>query len=272
MNLLHAALLGLMQGVTEVLPISSSAHLILLPRLLGWPPSGLTFDVALHFGTLLALLAYFRRDLLPLVREASSGLFNDQQPGTLRLPWLLAAGTLPAVVAALLFEEQIELIFRDNPFLISLLLILFGLGLGLADRYGRQHHGVHNVTLRMAMIIGSFQALALLPGVSRSGITITAALLVGLARFEAARFSFLLSLPIVFGAALNEGTQLLKTGIPAGEGPAMLVGIVVAAVAGYVSVAFLLRFVQSRTVWPFVWYRLVVGGLLLAGLGAGWLR
>ena len=103
MNLLHAALLGLIQGTTEVLPISSSAHLILLPRLLGWPPSGLTFDVALHFGTLLALFAYFRRDLLPLVRDASSGLFQDQQPGTLRLPWLLLAGTLPAVMVALLF-------------------------------------------------------------------------------------------------------------------------------------------------------------------------
>lgn len=272
MNLLHAALLGLMQGVTEVLPISSSAHLILLPRLLGWAPSGLTFDVALHFGTLLALLAYFRRDLLPLVREASSGLFQDNQPQTLRLPWLLVVGTLPAVVTALLFEEQIELIFRSTPLLISLLLILFGLGLGLADRYGRQHHGVQQVTLRMALIIGGFQALALLPGVSRSGITITAALLVGLARFEAARFSFLLSLPIVFGAALKEGLQLLSTGIPAGEGTAMLVGIVMAAVSGYLSVAFLLRFVQTRTVWPFVWYRLAAGGLLLVGLGAGWLR
>jgi undecaprenyl-diphosphatase len=271
MNLLHAALLGLIQGTTEVLPISSSAHLILLPRLLGWPPSGLTFDVALHFGTLLALLAYFRRDLLPLVRDGLTGFFQDDPSKTARLPWLLAAGTLPAVAVALLFESQIELIFRDNPLLIVLLLILFGVGLGLADRYGRQHHGVHNVTLRMALIIGSFQALALLPGVSRSGITITAALLVGLSRFEAARFSFLLSLPIVFGAALKEGLELLKTGIEPGMFVPMLVGITVAAVSGYVSVAFLLHFVQSRTVWPFVWYRLAAGGLLLIGLGAGWL-
>lgn len=272
MHLLQAALLGLIQGVTEVLPISSSAHLILVPRLLGWPESGLTFDVALHFGTFMALFTYFRRDIVQLVRDGLTGLHQEAHPGRLRMPWLLAVGTLPAVAAGLLLEEPIEVIFRDNPFLISLLLILFGLALGLADRYGRQHRGVQDVTLRMALIIGSFQALALLPGVSRSGVTITAALLVGLARFEAARFSFLLSLPIVFGAALKEGVSLVRSGIEPGMLTPMLVGIVVAAVSGYLSVAFLLRFVQTRTVWPFVWYRLAIGALVLAGIGGGLVR
>lgn len=272
MNLFHAALLGLIQGTTEVLPISSSAHLILVPRFLGWPESGLTFDVALHFGTFVALFAYFWRDLAKLLRDGLTGFMQDDRQRTLRLPWLLVAGSVPAAVAGKLFEEPIELIFRDSPLLIGLLLILFGLGLGLADRYGRQHHSVQHVTLKTALIIGSFQALALLPGVSRSGITITAALLVGLARPEAARFSFLLSLPIVFGAALLKGLHLLKTGIEPGMLGPMLVGITVAALSGYASVAFLLRFVQTNTVWSFVWYRLAAGGLVLAGLGAGLLR
>lgn len=272
MDILHATLLGLIQGVTEVLPISSSAHLILLPRLLGWPESGLTFDVALHFGTFLALFTYFWRDFTQLLRDGLTGFFQQDQPGTLRLPWLLVAGSVPAAVVGKLFEEPIERIFRDSPLLIALLLILFGLGLGLADRYGRQHHAVRHITLTTALIIGSFQALALLPGVSRSGITITAALLVGLARPEAARFSFLLSLPIVFGAALLKGLHLLKTGIEPGMLAPMLAGVTVAAISGYASVAFLLRFVQTNTVWPFVWYRLAAGALVLAGVGTGLLR
>lgn len=272
MHLLQAALLGLIQGVTEVLPISSSAHLILVPRLLGWSESGLTFDVALHFGTFMALFTYFRRDIVQLFRDGLTGLHQQDHPGRLRLPWLLVAGSLPAVLAGTLCEKPIEQIFRSSPLLIALLLVLFGLALGLADRYGRQHHGVHNVTLKIALIIGSFQALALLPGVSRSGVTITAALLVGLARPEAARFSFLLSLPIVAGAALIKGLYLLKHGIEPGMLLPMLVGIVVAAISGYFSVAFLLRFVQTRTVWPFVWYRLAIGALVLAGIGGGLVR
>lgn len=269
MNLFHAALLGLIQGATEVLPISSSAHLILVPRLLGWAESGLTFDVALHLGTFAALFTYFRREVVTLVHDGLSGFFQDHPDRNLRLPWLLVAGSVPAAVIGKLFEEPIDQIFRNSPVLIALLLMLFGLGLGLADRYGRQHHGVQHVTLKMALLIGSFQALALLPGVSRSGITITAALLVGLARPEAARFSFLLSLPIVFGAALLKGLQLLKTGIEPNMLLPMLVGVTVAAVSGYACVAFLLRFVQTNTVWPFVWYRLAAGGLILAGIAAG---
>lgn len=270
MNTFHAVLLGFVQGTTEVLPISSSAHLILIPRLLGWPESGLTFDVALHFGTFLALFVYFWREAIQLVRDGLTGFFKEDGR-SLRLPWLLVAASVPAAIVGKTLEKPIEEIFRSNPFWIVLLMILFGLILGLTDRYGRKHHNVEQVTLKAALIIGSLQCLALVPGVSRSGITITAALLVGLSRIEAARFSFLMSLPVVFGAALLKGMHLVKYGIPAGEGMPMLVGVVVSAVVGYICVAFLLRFVQTRTLWPFVWYRVAAGGLLFAGLAAGWL-
>lgn len=271
MELLHAVILGIVQGATEVLPISSSAHLLLIPRFLGWPESGLTFDVALHFGTFLALFVYFRREAVQLVRDGLGG-FWQADGKTLRLPWLIVLASVPAALVGKTLEQPIEDIFRSSPFWIVLLMIVFGLLLGLADRYGFQGHGVENVTLKMAMIIGCSQCLALLPGVSRSGITITAALLLGLTRVEAARFSFLLSLPIVFGAALLKGLHVVKHGVPAGEGMAMLVGVAVSALVGYISVAFLLRFVQGRTVWTFVWYRIVLGSAVLVLLGMGVLR
>jgi undecaprenyl-diphosphatase len=273
MNLFQAAFLGFLQGVAEVLPISSSAHLIFVPWLFGWTESGLTFDVALHFGTFIALFAYFWRDIVHLVQGTYTGVrqrdFSSQES---RLPWLLVAGSVPAAIVGKLFEAQIEQLFRGSPLLISLMLILFGLALGLADRYGRQLRDVASVGLGTAMTIGCFQCLALIPGVSRSGITITAALLLGLARPSAARFSFLLSLPIVAGAAMLKAVHLFKHGIEPGMLGPMLVGVTVAAISGYLSVAFLLRFVQKNTVWPFVWYRLVVGGGLLAAVGSGWLR
>lgn len=267
MDLLNAVILGLLQGATEVLPISSSGHLLLLPRLLGWEESGLTFDVALHFGTFLAIFYYFRHDVVALVRDGLGGI--RQPDGRVRLPWMIVLASVPAAVAGKALEEPIEALFRSSPLMIALMLVLFGLALGLADRYGRQLHDVASVTLGTALLIGCFQCLALVPGVSRSGITITAGLLVGMARGDAARFSFLLSLPIVFGAALLKGLHLVRYGVEPGMGWPMLAGTVTAAVSGYVSVAFLLKFVQTRTLWPFVWYRLLVGGgvavLVLAG-------
>lgn len=269
MNLLHAALLGLIQGATEVLPISSSGHLILIPRLLGWPDSGLTFDVALHFGTFLAIFIYFRKDVATLVRDGLTGLYQPGEQKTLRLPWMIVLASVPAAIAGKTLEHPIEEFFRSSPLMIALMLILFGLGLGLADRYGKKLHDVASLTLGTAMLVGCFQCLALVPGVSRSGITITAGLLLGLARTDAARFSFLLSLPIVFGAALLKGLHLLKHGIEPGMAMPMLVGVVVSTVVGYLSVAFLLKFVQNRTLWPFVWYRIAVGIGIMALLAAG---
>lgn len=273
MDLLQALVLGLLQGITEVLPISSSAHLIFVPRLFGWPESGLTFDVALHFGTFIALFAYFRRDVATLAVNVADGLKQRDFAGFERqLPWLLVAGSVPAALVGKLFEEQIEQVFRNSPLIIFSMLIVFGLLLGFADRFGRQSYRLMEVKLGAAMIIGCFQCLALIPGVSRSGITITAALLLGFARPDAARFSFLLSLPIVAGAAMLKGVHLFKYGVEPGMILPMLVGVAVAAVSGYMSVAFLLRFVQRQTVWPFVWYRVLVGTGMMVALWAGVLR
>ena len=273
MDLLQAAVLGALQGFTEVLPISSSGHLILAPWLFGWAESGLTFDVALHFGTFLALFVYFRQDIVRLLRGGLSSIAGrDLSHYDQRLPWLLVAGSLPAALVGKLFEEPIETVFRGSPLLICLMLILFGLFLGFADRYGRQTRVATSIGLKAALFIGAFQCLALIPGVSRSGITITAALLLGLARPDAARFSFLLSLPIVAGAALLKGVHLFKAGVEPGMVLPMLVGVSTASLTGYLSVAFLLRFVQTNTVWPFVWYRLVLGGGVMAALGTGLLR
>lgn len=271
MDLLHAALLGIIQGTTEVLPISSSGHLILVPRLLGWPDSGLTFDVALHFGTFLAIFFYFRADVVTLVQDGLGGIWQPGDERSLRLPWMIVLASVPAAIVGKTLEEPIEAIFRSSPLLIALMLILFGLGLGLSDRFGRQARNVASMTLGSALLIGCFQCLALVPGVSRSGITITAALLAGFARTDAARFSFLLSLPIVFGAALLKAIHLLQHGLEPGMVGPMLVGVTVSAVSGYISVAFLLRFVQSRTLWSFVWYRFAAGGAVLLLLGNGFL-
>jgi len=260
MTITHAALLGIIQGFTEVLPISSSAHLILIPRLLGWSESGLTFDVALHLGTFIALSIYFRRDIVDLVVNFSSGLrqrrFNT--PAT-RLPLYLIAGTIPAAIFGKTLEKPIEELFRQSPLLIAGFLMLFGLLLALADTIGPKKWKMDRITLKSSLLIGIAQCLALVPGVSRSGITITAALFLGFNRESAARFSFLLSLPIVAGAALLKVGHLVKSGIPPGEGGILLTGIATSAICGYLSVALLLKMVQRYSLYPFVWYRLVAG-------------
>ena len=267
MNPLHAAILGALQGLTEVLPISSSGHLILLPWLLHWPASGLTFDVALHLGTLIALTLYFWRDIVELAFNffrgiAGGGLHTSSN----RLPFYIIAGTIPAAIAGKTLEGPIEDLFRNSPALIAAFVIIFGLILAFSDTIGAKRWKMDSITLRAALIIGLAQCLALVPGVSRSGITITAALLIGYNREAAARFSFLLSIPIVAGAAILKVGHLLKTGIPAGEMQPLIIGIVTSAVFGYISVVFLLRFVQNRTLYPFVWYRLLAGSGVLVYL------
>ncbi|MFA7403377.1 MAG: undecaprenyl-diphosphatase UppP [Pelobacteraceae bacterium] len=270
MNLFHAAVLGAVQGFSEVLPISSSAHLILIPWLLKWPESGLTFDVALHLGTFLALSLYFWRDIIELVVSFFDALATRKlNTPARRLPFLIIAATIPAALVGKLFEHQVEEVFRSNQLLIASFLIAFGLLLGVVDYFGRKRLILDELTSSSAMTIGLLQCLALIPGVSRSGITITAGLLLGFTRESAARFSFLISLPIVAGAALLKSVHLLKHGIPAGEGLPMLIGIAVSAITGYISVAFLLRFVQKQTLAPFVWYRVIVGGGLMVAILSG---
>jgi undecaprenyl-diphosphatase len=264
MSPLHAILLGAIQGLTEVLPISSSAHLLLIPRLLGWPESGLTFDVALHLGTFIALAAYFWRDIFDLIYNFFAGLAGKglHTPGS-RLPWYIIAATVPAAIAGKTLEHPIEEIFRKSPTLICTFLIGFALLLAFADTMGAKRWKMDRLNLKNALVIGFAQCLALIPGVSRSGITITAGLLLGYNREGAARFSFLLSLPIVAGAGILKMGHLFKQGIPAGEGVPMLLGIASSAVFGYLSVAFLLKLVQRSSLYPFVWYRLLAGGAFL---------
>jgi undecaprenyl-diphosphatase len=260
MNPLHAAVLGIVQGLTEILPISSSAHLILIPRFLHWPESGLTFDVALHVGTFIALSLYFWRDIIELFFSFCKGLTGRglHTPAD-RLPFYIIAGTIPAAIAGKTLEEPIEQIFRSNPLVIAGLLIVFGLILAFADTTGAKRWKMDRITLKSALIIGLAQCLALMPGVSRSGITITAALLIGFNREASARFSFLLSLPIVAGAAILKLGHLAKHGIPSADVAPMIIGIVTSAIFGYISVAFLLRLVQRSSLYPFVWYRLLAG-------------
>jgi len=264
MNPTHAAVLGAVQGLTEVLPISSSAHLILIPDFLKWPESGLTFDVALHVGTFLALILYFWRDCLELVGNFFAACRGGLTTPARRLPFYIIAATVPAALVGKTLEGPIEEYFRKSPTTIAIFLILFGLLLAFADTTGAKRWRMDRMTLKFAVIIGAAQCLALMPGVSRSGITITAALLLGFHRDAAARFSFLISLPIVAGAAILKVGHLVKAGIPADERLPLIIGISTSAVFGFLSVAFLLKLVQRDSLYPFVWYRLVAGCAALA--------
>jgi undecaprenyl-diphosphatase len=270
MNLIHALVLGAFQGFSEILPISSSAHLILIPWFLNWPESGLTFDVALHLGTFIALSIYFRHDIVEMVVSFFSAIKNRSlDTPSRRLPFIIIAATFPAAIVGKLFEDIIEAVFRSSPLLIAGFLIGFGLLLGLVDRFGRKRLTLDQTTAASGMVVGLFQCLALIPGVSRSGITITAGLMLGFSREAAARFSFLLSLPIVAGAALLKTIHLAKVGLPAADLLPMLVGMTVSCITGYISVAFLLRFVQKRSIAPFVWYRIIVGLAVIFLIKAG---
>jgi undecaprenyl-diphosphatase len=264
MDNLHALILGAVQGLTEVLPISSSAHLILIPDMLKWPESGITFDVALHLGTFIALACYFWRDIFDLIYNFIGSLTGKglQTSGN-KLPWCIIIATIPAAIVGNKFEEPIEEIFRHSPTLICSFLIGFAILLAFADTIGAKRWKLDRITLKSSIIVGLAQCLALIPGVSRSGITITAALLLGYNRETSARFSFLLSLPIVFGAALLKVGHLLKTGIPAGEMTPLLIGIASSAIFGYLSVVFLLKLVQRYSLYPFVWYRIAAGVVFL---------
>jgi undecaprenyl-diphosphatase len=264
MNPLHAAVLGAVQGLTEVLPISSSAHLILIPRFLKWPESGLTFDVALHVGTFLALALYFWRDILELTGNFFSACRGGINTPAKRLPFYIIAATIPAALVGKTLEGPIEEIFRKSPYIIALFLMLFGLLLALADTTGAKRWRMDRINLKCSVLIGLAQCLALMPGVSRSGITITAALFLGFHREAAARFSFLISLPIVAGAAILKVGHLVKAGIPADEVLPLVIGITTSALFGFLSVVFLLKLVQRDSLYPFVWYRLFAGASALA--------
>ena len=265
---LQGVLLGLVQGITEFLPISSSAHLVLLPSLTGWPYLGKAFDVALHFGTLIAIVVFFEKELRGLLEvfrrypEASS----DLQPQR-RLLHNLILATAPAALLGLILDEYLERTFGGMGS-IALFLASFGFVLGWSDERGTKCREMWQLTPASAFIIGCAQALALVPGVSRCGITISAGLWVGLTRAEAARFSFLMALPITGGAFLLRGLKLIWS--PGAVSPeqtlACGLGMAAAACSGAACIRFLLTYLQDRSFWPFVYYRLTLAAGLFMGM------
>jgi undecaprenyl-diphosphatase len=263
MNFFYAIFLGLLQGVTEFLPISSSGHLALVQFFLDIEGGGMVFDVALHLGTLLGVIIYFRRDFIRMFIALVKPQVLGQEARRERLLALyICIGTIPAVVAGYLLKDFVETVFRA-PVLIAGLLAGGGLLLLLTDKLGKQQRSLKNIGLADVAIIGMFQALALMPGVSRSGITMTAGLMMGLNRMSAARFSFLLSAPVILGAGVYNLPAIIRQGSEPGQQGLYLAGFIAAAVSGYLVIAFLLRFVQSHSFAVFAYYRFILAGLVL---------
>lgn len=265
----EAAVLGLVQGLTEFLPISSSAHLRIVAELLGWRDPGAAFTAVSQIGTEAAVILYFRRDIGRILRSWTLSLWRPELRGDFdaRMGWYVILGSLPIGVLGLLLEERIEGAFRSL-WVIAATLVGFGLVLGLADRYARNRTPLASLTLRDALLFGSAQALALVPGVSRSGGTISMGLLLGYTREAATRYAFLLAIPAVFASGLYELRKIGgEVGTPA-WGPTIL-ATVIAFVVGYAAIAWFLRYISTRSFLPFVVYRVVVGGLVLALLAAG---
>lgn len=262
---LQALVLAVVQGVTEFLPISSSGHLILVPYFLKWPDQGLAFDIATHVGTLLAILVYFRRDVRDLVVGFFTGqpLSADGDYHPRRLAWMIVLATIPAGIFGLLIKDWVETQAR-SALLVAGTTIFYGLLLGVADRVGRHARKLGDIGWQVALVIGMAQALAIIPGTSRSGITITAALLLGLTRPAAARFSFLLGIPIFSLAAAKQGLDLMESGVTAAELVPMGIGLAASALVGYAVIAWLLNWLRSRSLTVFVVYRLLLGAVILA--------
>lgn len=260
MDALQATLLALLQGLTEFLPISSSAHLILLPRIQGWADQGLAFDVAVHVGTLAAVLTYFRREVGAMARDWVLSVARREAVGESRLAWAVLLGTIPVGLAGLLFKGVVETDLR-TPQVIAWATIVFAVLLWWSDAAGRRRREEHAIGWRDVAVIGVAQALALVPGTSRSGITMTAGLAMGLTRSAAARFSFLLSIPVIVLAGGVKARDLLMQGDGV-EWGVLALGTVVAAVAAYLCIHYFLRFLERVGMLPFVCYRLLLGALL----------
>jgi undecaprenyl-diphosphatase len=280
--ILEAIVLGIIQGLTEFLPISSTAHLALTPWLVtklglaNWSDPGLTFDVALHGGTLLAILVYFWRTWLQILSAAFGGkvvrfsetsdsqrnLTPQEERSERRLLWYMIAATIPAGLAGALLEKRIETSFR-SPVLMASMLIIVAIVMWLAERASRFQKPLPQINFGDAMTVGVLQAFAVVPGVSRSGITIAGGLFRNLTREAAARFSFLLSTPIIAGAALLKLHHVMKEGLPPGMATPFLVGIVVSAVVGYATIAWFIRYLGAKTLTVFIAYRIVFGLLVL---------
>jgi undecaprenyl-diphosphatase len=250
----QAIVLGAVQGLAEFLPISSSAHLILVPWLLKWQDPGLAFDVALHLGTLLALLIYYRDEWIAMARSVAGG-----QSAERRLLQLLIVASVPGAIIGLAFEKQAETTFR-SPLLIAIAMAVLAVLLWLFDKLSPQKRTMGEMTYWDALVIGFSQALAIIPGVSRSGATITMARAVGVERGDSANFSFLMATPIIAGAGLVEARKLIHEGLDWSVG----LGFISAAVFGLIAIAFLIRYVRTRNYVAFAVYRLLVAALVIA--------
>lgn len=257
MNLFQAIFLGILQGTTEFLPVSSSGHLVLIPWLLGWASPGLAFDAMAHWGTALAVIIYFWRDWVDLIAAALRSLPRIWK-GEARLAWLIILGTFPAAIIGYLLEDFFERMFARPVAAAGFLLVTAAL-LIASERLGRRERGLDDLAWRDALIIGAAQALAIFPGISRSGATIAAGLTRGLEREPAARFSFLLATPIILGAGLFKGVELVQMGGLMAQAPALVVGFVTAALVGLGCIHFLLSYLRRRRLYPFAAYCALVG-------------
>ena len=282
MPIYQAVVLAVVQGLAEFIPVSSSGHLILVRRLLGWnelsPAHELTFDVALHFGTLLSVLFYFRRTWFQIVRAALGGkvvrfsestssdvnLAPEEQKEERMLLWFLAIATIPGAIAGKLLEHSAEDYFREHVMLIAGALIVVALLMWWGEKVSTLSKPLTRISFADSFIVGCAQAFALIPGVSRSGATITAGLFRNMTREAAVRFSFLLSTPIIAGAALLKAHELRKEGLPAGMHAPFIVGILISAIVGYGAIAWLIRYLQANTLRVFIIYRIIVGVIVIA--------
>jgi undecaprenyl-diphosphatase len=267
MSILQAVVLALVQAVTEFLPISSTAHLFLVPWLFGWGDPGLAFTMAVHAGTLLAVVIYFFKSWLEFGLAGfgvhyPAAASKEEVQRSRRLFWYMVAATLPAAAAGALLEKHVETTFR-SPFLMGAMLILVGLLMWWCEARAQMTRGLEVLSFGDAMLIGIAQALALVPGVSRSGITITAGIFQGLTREAAARFTFLLSTPIIAGASAKKLLELRHAPLAPEMVTAFWAGAVVSAVSGYLVIAFLLRYLQTHTLKIFIYYRILFGIIIL---------
>jgi undecaprenyl-diphosphatase len=268
-DLLQAVVLGTLQGLTEFLPISSSAHLRIFPELFGWGDPGAAFTAVIQIGTELAVLIYFRHDIWRIASTWLKSLFKPEYRGHFdaRMGWFIIVGSLPIVVLGILLKDIIEQDFR-NLWIIGTTLIVMGLILGLADRIGSTDKGLKQISLRDSVLMGAAQALALIPGVSRSGATLSMGRLLGYEREAATRYAFLLAIPAVVGAGLFELKEIPNGDNIYGWGPT-IVATVVSFVVGYAAIAWLLRYITTHSYTPFVIYRVALGTATLVLLGAG---
>lgn len=270
MTWFEAVFLGILQGLTEFLPISSSAHLLIFSQIFGWQDPGAAFTAVTQIGTETAVLIYFRKDIWRIITTWVKSLYTPELRGNLdaRMGWYVIVGTIPIAVIGVLFADQIETAAR-NLWLVSTVLIVFGIILGVADKVGAKTRGLETLSMRSGLVYGFGQALALIPGVSRSGATITTGLFMGFTREAATRYAFLLAIPAVLASGFFEATKIGDPNQPNVAWPQVIVATLVAFVIGYAVISWLLKFVSTHSYMPFVIYRVALGSLVLGLLASG---